>query len=231
MTKTLLAWALLLGLMTPTIAAVVEVELTAPLSAAEFAEQGEGDQQLQLWVAAPSFTVASGDTLRVTWKFADAEAFQLLPDPHIGLQAWLPRADPGGPTYVFGFAPSWTFLDWSGSPTLFGSEARQYRSGTELHSGGLTVASTENLEVAGVRLELADLTYLPTDPALGIDRPLAFNGARFLIHNAAFASPFVGTPPGGQVSTPATWALSLAALVALLALRRPLRAMDGMIRR
>lgn len=194
--------------------AIIEVDLVAPLSAAQFNVQASDDQQLQLSIIGSNYVVSTGDTVRVKWTFSNGETFQLLPDPHIGLQGWLLLANPLTPTYTVQFGVSWSFLDANGVPILSGSEQTQGHSGGDLHSGGLTVANLMAFDVGGLVMELTDIQNL------GIGGlPVEFDGARFLVHNALFGSPF-DTPVGPQpIPEPATLGLIMAGLIGFLSLR------------
>lgn len=183
-------------------ATIVEVNLVAPLSSASYSVQAIDDQQLQLSIAAPSFVVAAGDTVRVKWSFTNGETFQLLPDPHIGLQGWLIRSDPTAPTYSVDFVPSWSFLDLSGATILSGSEQRQGQTGGDLHSGGLTVANQAAIEVGGLLMEISHIADISSITGVSGGLPVEFGRARFLIHNALFGSPFDAAPPGQDVPDP-----------------------------
>ena len=220
MTKYWTVWVAALGLAAQSEAAVVEVNLTAPLSSAVYSVQAVDAQTLELSVAAPSFVVAEGDTVRVKWTFSGGETFQLLPDPHIGLRGWLTRSDPTGQQYSVSFIPSWAFLDVNGNHILTGSEQRQGQTGGDLSSGGLTVANAATLEIAGLQMELSDIVDISTITNVSGSLPVEFSGARFSIENALFGLPFDDAPPDGQAPEPATLALTGAALAGMVATRR-----------
>lgn len=205
---------------TQAVAGIVEINFVAPLSSAQFAVAAVDDQQLSLSVSGPSFFVNQGSTVRVRWTFSNAQSFQLMPDPHIGLQGWLLLTDPSNPPYSAEFAVAWSLLDSSGNAILSGAEGRQTHAGGDLHSGGLTVSLASAVEVSGLIMELSDL-------AVNGASPLEFSGASFLIHNAVFGAPFTPNPPtGGAAPEPASLFLVLAALVGLAASHNP-RARDN----
>ncbi len=149
-----LAFVTIFGLASQPCAAIIEVDLTVPLSSVQYVAQGIDDQQLSLSTAAPSFIVSNGDTVRVKWIFSNGDTFQLLPDPHIGLQGALILADRLTPSYVVQFGPTWSFLNGAGVPILAGSEQRQGQAGGDLRSGGLTVANPSTIDVGGLLMEL-----------------------------------------------------------------------------
>lgn len=96
--KIVLGVIVLLATAPRSFATIIEVDLVAPLSAAQFNVQASDDQQLQLAVLGSDFVVSAGDTVRAKWTFSNGETFQLMPDPHIGLQGWLILANPLTPT-------------------------------------------------------------------------------------------------------------------------------------
>lgn len=196
---------------TQTTAGIVSIDFVAPLSSAQFIVAAADDQQLALSVGGPSFVVNDGDTVRVRWTFSNSQIFQLMPDPHIGLQGWLLLSDPSTPTYSAEFAVAWSLLDAGGGTILSGSEGRQTHAGGDLHSGGLTVALANAVEVGGLLMELSDL-------AVSGSTSLEFSGASLLVHNAAFGAPFVPVPPpGGTTPEPGSILLVLAAIAGLAA--------------
>lgn len=214
--KTAFGLIVLLVMAPRSFGAIIEVDLVAPLSAAQFNVQASDDQQLQLSVIGSNYVVSAGDTVRVKWTFSNGETFQLLPDPHIGLQGWLILPNPLNPPYTFQFGVSWSFLDANGVPILTGSEPTQGHSGAELPSGGLTVANQTAFDVGGLVMELTDIQNL----GIGELLPLEFSGARFLVHNALFGSPF-NTPASPQpvpVPSSATLSLLMAGLIGFLSL-------------
>ncbi len=77
MTKYWTVWVAALGLAAQSEAAVVEVNLTAPLSSAVYSVQAVDAQTLELSVAAPSFVVAEGDTVEPGGVVATIEAMKM----------------------------------------------------------------------------------------------------------------------------------------------------------
>jgi hypothetical protein len=221
--KSLLAFIATLAIAPQCSAAIIEVNLTVPLSSAEYSVPAVDDQAIRLSAIAPSFIVSDGDTVRVKWTFTNGDTFRLLPDPHIGLQGWLLLADPLTPSYSAQFGPSWSLLDGTGASVLSGSEQIQGNTGGDLHSGGLTVALATAIDVSGIVMELSNITDISSLTGAGGGLPVEFNGARFLIHNAQFGSPFASASPEQPVPEPATFGLLMAGFIGFLMLRsRPL---------
>lgn len=108
-------------------AGMIELTYTVPLSSA--GSWGDaGDQALQLSATGATFAVNSGDTVRVTWMFSSGDSFQLLADPHIGLQGQL--LNPSDPSLSWFFVPSWKLLDEHGDVVVTGErQAKETLSG------------------------------------------------------------------------------------------------------
>lgn len=196
-------------------AGLIEVNLSAPLSSAVINVPSIDDEQMSFSVSAPSFIVNVGDTVRVIWTFTNDDTFQLLADPHIGLQGWLRVADPLELPYSAQFAPSWSLLDRAGTTVLFGAEPRQGSGGGDLHSGGLTVSLATAIDVWAVTMELSNFVDTSSLSGASGGLPVEFNGADFLIHNALFGSPFNNTPPLHRIPEPISLALLVIGLAGL----------------
>jgi hypothetical protein len=188
-------------------AALIELNLSTPLTSAEYSVLSIEDQQLQFSLATSAFVVNDGDTVRVKLLFQDGAVFRLLADPlspTVGTQGVLVLPDISGlPPYLVEFGFSFAFLDENAYPVLSDSAARVVRSGGDLR-GDVTILQGADLSIGGFSMAFGEIT----NSGIG-GLPVTVSGARFLVHNAIVGEPFAST----DVSEPGTLALLGVALM------------------